>query len=192
MAKLFMTNVKGFSKEEAMCELPLEINQNATAKWRAAGEPTFGSDDFRAFAENFISNKHMITGAGAYIQKTSPIADTRTKPYKIVNFKKEGKTKWETVYNVCEAEFNLDKEGKFKSIESIGMPVDQSAVNKADAEHKMRELIAQNKRNYVVRKTKEVVEDEASKNGEILCAGVYTPSITTKQGEFYVFGLVKE
>ena len=56
----------------------------------------------------------------------------------------------------------------------------------------MRELIAQNKRNYVVRKTKEVVEDEASKNGEILCAGVYTPSITTKQGEFYVFGLVKE
>ena len=179
MAKLFMTNVKGFSKEEAMCELPLEINQNATAKWRAAGEPTFGSDDFRAFAENFISNKHMITGAGAYIQK-------------IVNFKKEGKTKWETVYNVCEAEFNLDKEGKFKSIESIGMPVDQSAVNKADAERKMRELIAQNKRNYVVRKTKEVVEDEASKNGEILCAGVYTPSITTKQGEFYVFGLVKE
>ena len=86
----------------------------------------------------------------------------------------------------------MDKEGKFKSIESIGIPVDQSAANKADAERKMRELIAQNKRNYVVRKTKEVVEDEASKNGEILCAGVYTPSITTKQGEFYVFGLVKE
>lgn len=192
MAKLFMTNVEGFTKEQAMNEIELEIKHNATAAWRAAGEPTFGTEKFKAFAESFCDKKKMSTGAGAYIQKVAPVADSRTKPYKIVNFKKEGKTKWETVYNVCEAELNLDKEGKFKSIESIGVSVNNEASTKAEAEEIMRNLIAANKRSYVVRKTKEVVEDENSKNNEILCVGVYTPSISTRQGEFYVFGLVKE
>lgn len=134
------------------------------------------------------------------MQKTACQKDTRVRPYKIVNFKKEGRTKWETKYNIHEAELILDKEGKFKEIAEIGklvnieeeLPHLESVTNKAMAEDAMKDLIAKNKRHYVVRKSKEVVETDESKNAEVLCVGVYTPSISAKQGEFYVFGLVKE
>lgn len=192
MGKLFMANVEGFSKEEAMSQIDLEIKHNATAAWRAAGEPTYGTEKFKLFAEKFIEKNKMTTGGGAYIQKLSPVPDTRTKPYKVVNFKKKGVTKWRTVYNICEAELDLDKNGKYNSIVSIGVSVDNEAQTKADAEERMKTLISNTKKNYVVRKTKEVVEDPDSENGEILCVGVYTPSVSTMKGEFYVFGLSKE
>jgi hypothetical protein len=183
MAKLVTEIVYGYDKEEAMKDLNLEIKHNATTKWKNEGQPTFGSAKFIEFCQKFIDSKKMTSGGGAYIVKNPAQKDTRLRPYSVISYKKEGKTKWETKYNVCE--YN-DETGE------IGKVVNNEATTKAEAEAIAKDLTTANKRDYICRKTKEVVEDENSKNGEILFRCIYTPSKSAEQGEFYVFGLEKE
>ena len=102
MAQLISKVVYGYDKEEAMKDLNLEIAHNATAKWRNMGEPTFGSPKFEQFCQDFIKAKKITTGGGAYIVKSSAQKDTRKRPYTIESFKKSGRTKWQTVYILCE------------------------------------------------------------------------------------------
>lgn len=184
MAKLFTSIVYGYDKEEAMKDLDLEIPHNATTKWRNMGEPTFGSPKFIEFAQEFIANKKITPGGGAYIVKNPAQKDTRLRPYSIVSYKREGKTKWETKYNICE----------FDAVtREIGAVVNNETSTKAEAEAIAKKLTTANKKSYICIKRKEVVVDDENKTGnDLQFECIYTPSKSAEKGEFYVFGLVQE
>ena len=182
---LFTTVVEGYTKEEALGKVTeVDIVPNATTAWRNAGEPTFNSDKFKAFAEQYITSHKMTAGGGAYIVKTSAVKDTRLRPYKIINHKQEGKTKWETRYNIHEYFPNLDED------QQIGKVVNNEAQTKAEAEAIMKDLTSQNKACYCLIKRREVAERE--NNSDMLMECLYQPSKSAKPGEFYVFGIIRK
>lgn len=182
MSKLFTKIVYGYDKEEAMKDLDVEIAHNATAKWRNMGEPTFGSEKFIEFCQEFIKNKKITTGGGAYIVKTSAQKDTRRRPYSIQSFKKEGRTQWKKFYVLCE----MNEDG------TPGAVISKDAENKAECEAQAKEWTTANKRNCMGIVRKEVVNEGKDNNNETLFNCIYTPSKSAEQGEFYVFGLVGE
>ena len=181
MSRLFTQVVYGYDKEEAMKDLNLEIAHNATAKWRNMGEPTFGSAKFNEFCEEFIKNKKITTGGGAYIVKSSATKDTRKRPYSIISNKKEGRTQWKKLYVLCE----MNEDG------TPGAVISKTATKKSECEADAKAWTAENHKNCMGIVRKEVV-NEGDGDNETLFRCIYTPSKSAEQGEFYVFGLVNE
>lgn len=182
MAQLISKVVYGYDKEEAMKDLNLEIAHNATAKWRNMGEPTFGSPKFEQFCQDFIKAKKITTGGGAYIVKSSAQKDTRKRPYTIESFKKSGRTKWQTVYILCE----LNEDG------TPGAVIDKGFDTKAECEKAAKAWTTENHKSCIAVMRKEVVVSKENQNSENLFKCIYTPSKSAEQGEFYVFGLANE
>ena len=199
--------VKGFTKEEAL--EPLSFNasfKNATQAWIKAGKPTYGTNDFKVFAAEYLKKSTKgSAGLGAHVVIESGVADSRERPYKVLSVSNEGTRKYKTVYQIVEAELATktkkvektvkvkDEEGNVTEVEkevnettaevkSLGSVVD-SCSKKGEAEDLMKQWITDTKRDYVV------VVNKVTDHNPIASYGVYTHSTSAKEGTYIAFGV---
>lgn len=194
-----ITPVKGFTKAEALEQVAFNADfKNATQAWIKAGKPTVGTDSFKTFAVEYLRKATKGTaGVGAHVVLEAGIADSRERPYKVLTVSNEGTRKYQTVYQIVEADLKkkskkvikTDKEGVEKEVVeltaeviALGSVVD-TASKKGEAEAKMKEWITETKRDYIVNVVK------VTDHNPVASFGVYTPSTSAKEGTYIAFGV---
>ena len=184
--------VQGYSKQKAFeateLNVELEMLKNATQAWKKAGSP-MNTKDLNKFMATYLKDKKAV---GAYLVVEASSDDTRLRPYTVINEVTKGKRKATTVYQIKEAELKvketkeLDAEGNEKIVPVVTV-VSSGAVegraDRKDAAFKlMKELIEENKKDYVVEIVKEVTDGQ-----KFAGYGQYTPSKSAKKGKFMFF-----
>lgn len=164
--------VKGFTKEEALKQAPFQIMRDATQAWKAAGKP-ITEKELNAFCADYLS-KHtkFIANAGCVITFESGSADTRERPYTVIDIKNEkGKRKYRTGYQA------IDK--------ATGEILFTNFETKAKAKEMAKALYKKGfKGDIFCKYVKDVVE------GEVGAFEVkYTPSKSAKMGKYICFGV---
>ncbi len=199
MEKNFSVKVvecKGFTKEEALNKVEtFTTDFNATTAWNNAGKPTVGTPAFKSFCAEYLKKKTKANkGIGCYIVLESGVADSRNNPYKVISIPTTQARKFKRVYQIVEAEVKVKEEKVLMedgsetiklipSLNSVGVVVGE-ADKKSEAEALMKEFISQNRRDYFINIINKCVEGEP-----IAAYGVYTPSVSAKQGTYIAFGI---
>jgi hypothetical protein len=169
--------VTGSTKEEALSNAPFGIMGDATQafkNWRAK-QSVVTEAGIKQFCVDYLAKKSKnVAGAGFSITLDPAVADTRERPYTIVDRKNEqGKRKYKTIYQL------FDKE--------TGALIGETDETKAAAKNLAKELIANGFHGKLVCKyTKQVVEGEC-----VAFEAEYTPSKSCKQGRYLVFGIAQ-
>lgn len=174
--------------EATQLDADFEKMKNATQKWKREGSP-IRDKDLKKFAEAYLKDNKLMA---AYIVVESSSDDTRMRPYNIINQVTDGKRKSRTAYQIKQGEFkvkyskSVDAEGKEKevatvTVEALGA-VEKSVDKKDTAVKLMKELITENKKNYVVEIVKEITEGQ-----RFAAYGEYTPSKSAHLGKFVFF-----
>lgn len=185
-----VVEAEGYSKEKAYKEtgldLDIEMFRNATASWKKAGAPVD-----RKKLNDFLSaycKKEKVPGVVLAVTPASD--DTRQRPYTIVNEVTTGKRKTTTVYQVKEAvlkhktkEVSNPETGEVEkviNVEVVSTGVIAGKASKKDQALKLtRDLIRDNKKDYVIEICKEVTEGQ-----KYAAYGLYTPSTNAEVGKF--------
>lgn len=99
--------VTGVNKEEAMAKAPFSIMGDATQAykaWKAKQVNGITSNDEKQFMIDYLASKSKnVPGVGFAITVDSAVADTRERPYAIVDVKNEqGKRQYVTVYQLVD------------------------------------------------------------------------------------------
>lgn len=187
---------KGFTKAEALEKVTdFTTDFNATTAWVNAGKPTVGTPGFKTFCVEYLKKKTKANkGLGCYIVIESGVADSRENPYKVLSVPTTKARKFKRSYQITEADLKkkvekvVDEEGKEKeaitaTIEGLGAVV-AKYEKKGEAEKAMKEIITLTKRDYAIQIVNECVEGEP-----IAAYGIYTPSVSAKQGTYIAFGI---
>lgn len=191
---MYMKTVEaqGYNKEKALeasgLDIELERLKNATQAWKKAGSP-MNTKDMNRFMENYIKNNKLV---GAYLVIEASSDDTRLRPYSVINETTKGKRKTTTTYQVKEAELKVkfvkmidetNEEVEVPVVDVISVGAVEARADKKDLALKiMKELIEENKKNYVIEIVKEVTEGQ-----KYAGYGQYTPSKSAKLGKFVFF-----
>ena len=164
--------VKGYTKEEALSQAPFQIMRDATQAWKQAGKP-ITEKELNAFCADYLA-KHtkFIANAGCAITFEAASADTRERPYTIVDIKNEkGKRAYKTGIQAID---KATGEVKFTNFEG-----------KVKAKEQAKELYKKGfKGDLICRYVKEVVEGETG-----AFEVKYTPSKSAKIGKYICFGV---
>lgn len=168
VADHFALNVDGNVKGDATQAYKL-----AKKKAQESGKAWTASDD-SAFFNDYLTKKKAIAGEAYVITIDSAVADTRERPYKIIDVKNEkGKRKFKTFYTL------IDKE--------TGAVLKEVDTTKADAKNVAKQLIIDGFHGKMICKyTHQVVEGEP-----LAFEAEYAPSVNAKQGVYVVFGIEK-
>lgn len=183
---------QGYSKQKAFevtgLDVDLDMLKNATLSWKKAGSP-MNTKELNSFMAAYIKSKKAV---GAYLVVEPSSDDTRTRPYKVINEVTNGKRKAKTFYQIKEAEFKVKtttaKNEEGEDVESTEVSVISTGVIEGRAERKeaamklMKELIEENKKDYIIEIVREVVEGQ-----KYAGYGQYTPSKSAKKGKFIFF-----
>lgn len=185
-----IVEAEGYSKEKAHketgLELDIEMFRNATLSWKKAGSPT-GDKALKEFLNNYFKKEKV---PGVLIAVTPSSDDTRQRPYTIVNEVTTGKRKATSVYQVKEAvlkpkvkEVTNEKTGEVEkeiTVEVVSSGLIAGKATKKDASLKvMKDLIRDNKKDYVIEIVKEITEGQ-----KYAAYGLYTPSTNAEKGKF--------
>lgn len=184
---------QGYSKEKAFETTNLDVElgmlKNATLAWKKAGSP-FNTKDLNRFMAEYMK-KNKAIGAFLVIEPSSD--DTRLRPYNVINETTKGKRKATTTYQIKQAELKVryqtvikedtKEEVQVPNVEVISVGAVEARAEKKDvALGLMKELIEQNKCDYIVEIVKEVTEGQ-----KYAGYGQYTPSKSAKLGKFMFF-----
>lgn len=91
--------VKGYTKQEAVAQAPFQVIRDATQAWKAAGKPITDKALKEFCAEYLTKHTKMAAGVGCSITFEAGSADTRERPYTMIDIKNEkGKRKYKTGY----------------------------------------------------------------------------------------------
>ena len=184
-----IAEAQGYSKQKALettgFDVDIERLKNATQSWRKAGAPLSGKK-LNEFLEAYIKDNKVY---GAYVVVEAASDDTRERPYKVINEATRGKRKATTTYQVKEAELKVkyhntkDEEGNDVEVPEVTVVssgrVEGRATKKDQAVKLMKDLIKQNKKNYVIEIVKEITEGQ-----KFAAYGEYTPSKSAELGKF--------
>lgn len=184
-----IVEAEGYSKEKAYketgLELDIEMIRNATASWKKAGSPVDGKKLREFLAAYFKKEKTP----GVVIAVTPSSDDTRQRPYTIVNEVTTGKRKATSVYQVKEAVLKhktkevTNEEGEVEkviNVEVVSTGVIAAKGSKKDQALKlMKDLIRDNRKDYVIEIVKEITEGQ-----KYAAYGLYTPSTNAEVGKF--------
>lgn len=207
METLKVIECKGFTKEEAFADLQFIPDLaaikgcNATQAWIKAGKPVPGSNLFKRFAIQQLTEKTKnVNGLGLYIVLEQPIMDTRKRPYSIVNNVAKGTRSWTFKYQVREDEIvidelpnvyededgNLVKEGKIQniSISKIGVVVG-TYDSKQDAIEAAKSLTILQHKNF------SIIPIKVPDITPVAAYCLYTPAAGTRLGTYVAFGYNK-
>lgn len=171
--------VTGSTKAEALAKAPFEIMGDATQafkNWKDKQTNGITDKDITAFCVEYLAKKSKnVANAGFSITINAAVADTRERPYAIIDHKNEqGKRAYKTVYKWVDDE--------------TGKTVAQVDTTKADAKNAIKKLYTDKgyKGNATLFMVKEVVKGEP-----IAAYAKYTPSKSAKTGTYLVFGIEK-
>ena len=188
-----IVEAQGYSKEKAFIESGLDANldkfRNATISWKKAGAPISGKK-LEEFLTAYMKEKKAV---GIYLVVTPSSDDTRLRPYTVINEATKGKRKATTTYQIKEADLKVrtkmvkdtDEDGNEIEVEEVNVTVSNTGAvegraTKKDAAVKlMKELIKENRKDYVIEIVKEITEGQ-----KYASYGVYTPSKTAEKGQF--------
>ena len=188
-----IVEAQGYSKEKAFIESELDANldkfRNATISWKKAGAPISGKK-LEEFLTAYMKEKKAV---GIYLVVTPSSDDTRLRPYTVINEATKGKRKATTTYQIKEADLKVktkmvagqDEDGNEIEVEEVNVTVSNTGAvegraTKKDAAVKlMKELIKENRKDYVIEIVKEITEGQ-----KYASYGVYTPSKTAEKGQF--------
>lgn len=188
-----IVEAQGYSKEKAFIETGLDANldkfRNATISWKKAGAPISGKK-LEEFLTAYMKEKKAV---GVYLVVTPSSDDTRLRPYTVINEATKGKRKATTTYQIKEADLKVktkmvagqDEDGNEIEVEEVTVAVSNTGAvegraTKKDAAVKlMKELIKENRKDYVIEIVKEITEGQ-----KYASYGVYTPSKTAEKGQF--------
>ena len=188
-----IVEAQGYSKEKAFIETELDANldkfRNATISWKKAGAPISGKK-LEEFLSAYMKEKKAV---GVYLVVTPSSDDTRLRPYTVINEATKGKRKATTTYQIKEADLKVrtkmvkgeDEDGNEIEVEEVTVAVSNTGAvegraTKKDAAVKlMKELIKENRKDYVIEIVKEITEGQ-----KYASYGVYTPSKTAEKGQF--------
>lgn len=188
-----IVEAQGYSKEKAFIETELDANldkfRNATISWKKAGAPISGKK-LEEFLTAYMKEKKAV---GTYLVVTPSSDDTRLRPYTVINEATKGKRKATTTYQIKEADLKVktkmvkgaDEDGNEIEVEEVTVTVSNTGAvegraTKKDAAVKlMKELIKENRKDYVIEIVKEITEGQ-----KYASYGVYTPSKTAEKGQF--------
>lgn len=188
-----IVEAQGYSKEKAFIETGLDANldkfRNATISWKKAGAPISGKK-LEEFLTAYMKEKKAV---GIYLVVTPSSDDTRLRPYTVINEATKGKRKATTTYQIKEADLKVktkmvkgaDEDGNEIEVEEVTVTVSNTGAvegraTKKDAAVKlMKELIKENRKDYVIEIVKEITEGQ-----KYASYGVYTPSKTAEKGQF--------
>lgn len=173
MTNFNTVQVKGFTKQEALSNAPFQVIRDATQAWKTAGKP-ITNNALKEFCADYLS-KHTkyAQGIGCSITIESGSADTRERPYTVVDIKNEkGKRKYKTGIQGIDTETG---EVLFTNFE-----------NKTKAKEVAKELYTKHgfRGNIHASYVKAVVEGETGAFDVI-----YTPSKSAKLGSYICFGV---
>jgi hypothetical protein len=173
MSNFKQVEVKGYTKSEALEQVPFQVIKDATQAWKNAGKPMTGNA-LKAFMSDYLrANTKFAAGVGCSITVEAGVADTRERPYTITDIKNEsGKRKYKTGIQGVNPETG---EILFVNFE-----------NKAAAKEAAKALYTEGgyRGNVHATYVKEVVE------GETGAFDVeYTPSKSAKVGTYLAFGV---
>ena len=88
---------KGYTKSEALEQVPFQVIKDATQAWKNAGKPMTGNALKEFMSEYLRANTKFAQGIGCSITVEAGTADTRERPYTITDIKNEsGKRKYKT------------------------------------------------------------------------------------------------
>lgn len=190
---MLIKEAQGYSKEKAFATTGLEVDvdklRNATISWKKAGAPVSGKA-LQEFAAAYIKEKKAY---GIYLVINPASDDTRRRPYTVINEVTKGKRKTTTVYQVKQADLKLtskeveglDEEGNEITTKEVTATVSNKgavegrAAKKDQALALMKDLIKENRKDYVIEIVKEVTEGQP-----YAAYGVYTPSKQAEVGKF--------
>ncbi len=184
-----IAEAQGYSKQKALettgFDVDIERLKNATQSWKKAGAPLSGKK-LNEFLEAYIKDNKVY---GAYVVVEAASDDTRERPYKVINEATKGKRKATTTYQVKEAELKVkyhntkDEEGNDIEVPEVTVvssgKVEGRATKKDQAVKLMKDLIKQNKKDYVIEIVKEITEGQ-----KFAAYGEYTPSKSAELGKF--------
>jgi membrane-bound inhibitor of C-type lysozyme len=184
-----IAEAQGYSKQKALettgFDVDIERLKNATQSWKKAGAPLSGKK-LTEFLEAYIKDNKVY---GAYVVVEAASDDTRERPYKVINEATKGKRKATTTYQVKEAELKVkyhntkDEEGNDIEVPEVTVvssgKVEGRATKKDQAVKLMKDLIKQNKKDYVIEIVKEITEGQ-----KFAAYGEYTPSKSAELGKF--------
>jgi membrane-bound inhibitor of C-type lysozyme len=184
-----IAEAQGYSKQKALettgFDVDIERLKNATQSWKKAGAPLSGKK-LHEFLEAYIKDNKVY---GAYVVVEAASDDTRERPYKVINEATKGKRKATTTYQVKEAELKVkyhntkDEEGNDIEVPEVTVvssgKVEGRATKKDQAVKLMKDLIKQNKKDYVIEIVKEITEGQ-----KFAAYGEYTPSKSAELGKF--------
>lgn len=173
MSNFKQVEVKGYTKNEALKQVPFQVIKDATQAWKNAGKPLTGNALKEFMSEYLRVNTKFAAGIGCSITVEAGTADTRERPYTIYDIKNEsGKRKYKTGIQGVNPETG---EILFVNFE-----------NKAAAKEAAKALYTEGgyRGNIHATYVKEVVE------GETGAFDVeYTPSKSAKVGTYLAFGV---
>ena len=173
MSNFKQVEVKGYTKNEALKQVPFQVIKDATQAWKNAGKPLTGNALKEFMSEYLRANTKFAQGIGCSITVEAGTADTRERPYTIYDIKNEsGKRKYKTGIQGVNPETG---EILFVNFE-----------NKAAAKEAAKALYTEGgyRGNIHATYVKEVVE------GETGAFDVeYTPSKSAKVGTYLAFGV---
>lgn len=195
--------VTGNTKEEALESAPFNVPVdrwvNATQafnNWREKQTGAITDAAIREFKINYLATKKI---SAAYIVKEAAVKDSRKRPYKIEDIKREGATKSGKVFQLIEegtgrvlAETKvkmvpqINKETGEKILDADGnVRMKVAAETKAAAKELAKKLIMEDgfRGKGFARLTKQVVDGE-----DKVFTFEYAPSTSTKVGVYDVFG----
>lgn len=167
--------INAFSLEEAKekaHELGMSINRNVTQSWKNNNSPTY-NNDLKLFAVDML-DKHHITeaGIGIIIVIEPGSKDTRQKPYTFVNNVVLGPKEKQRVFEVRTKDSNQ---------------LVCETLTKDEAIRKAKEAMIDFKEDMVCKVYYKVL------NGKDVAFNLnYTPSASTKEGKYLVFGFINE
>ena len=188
-----IVEAQGYSTEKAFIESGLDANldkfRNATISWKKAGAPISGKK-LEEFLAAYFKEKKAV---GIVLSVTPASDDTRLRPYTVINEATKGKRKTTTTYQIKEADLKVktkmvagkDEEGNDVEVEEVKVTVSNTGAVEGRAPKKdaavklMKELIKQNRKDYVIEIVKEVTEGQ-----KYASYGVYTPSKAAEKGQF--------
>ena len=169
--------VTGMSKTEALEKAPFIIQGDATQaykNWRKKFDRPIDERDVKQFCLEYLSKKSKnAPNIGFSITIDSAVADTKERPYHVVNVKNEkGRRKYVTTYRL------IDK--------ATGKTLCETNETKSKAMELAKKLYTEKnfRGNIVCKYTKEVVEGEP-----VAFEVEYAPSKSSKVGTYIVFGV---
>lgn len=173
--------VVGATKEEALATAPFEAKFNATQafeNWKKAQTGVITEAMKKQFMLDYLEKKTKnIAGAGCYIVLQSAVKDTRERPYKYENVKREGTTTTRTSYVWID-----DKDGT-EVCKIVGTA--DARATKAHAAEAIKKLMASGE--YKGKASLYVRKEEEKPVALAHCA--YTPSASCQSGEYLCFGI---